>query len=98
MSVHCPVHPMTDRRTITSADGLNIFDPLDAGHQPPNGEKPNRAKRRQLPAFRLQATVQHVSIRCSASIASIFKPISAAKASSNHHSSGGLGIKVSPEP
>jgi hypothetical protein len=34
----------------------------------------------------------------SASIASMSNPISFAKASSSHHSSGGFGIEVSPEP
>jgi len=34
----------------------------------------------------------------SASVASMFNPISFAKASSSHHSSGGFGIEISPEP
>jgi hypothetical protein len=36
--------------------------------------------------------------RFSASIASMSNPISLANASSSHHSSGGFGIEVSPEP
>ncbi len=39
-----------------------------------------------------------ISVRRSASIASMSNPISFAEASSSHHSSGGFGIEVSPEP
>src|SRR6266568_1098146 len=38
-----------------------------------------------------------ISVRRSASIASMSNPISFAEASSSHHSSGGFGIEVSPE-
>ncbi len=64
----------------------------------PKGEA-RRIRAGILPAFRGPEASGLNYQRCrSASIASMSNPISFAKASSSHHSSGGFGIEVSPEP
>ena len=67
--------------------------------QPRRKGEARRIRAGILPAFRgPEASGLNYQVRRSASIASMSKSICFAKASSSHHSSGGFGIEVSPEP